>query len=59
MGFGVSVKGTAGKSGDEKDEKTREHTISSEIANTASVGTTTSYTTSCTPKPGQKNAGLW
>ena len=59
MGVGAGVAGTLGKSGNDKEEKALVHTISSEIANTANVGTTTSHTTTCTPEPGQKNAGLW
>ena len=59
MGFGASLEGSLGKSGNEKNEKTREHTIASEIANTANVGTTTSHTTRCTPGPGLKRVGLW
>ena len=59
MGFGASVSGSGGKSGANKDSEAREHTVASEIANTANVGTTTTHTTTCTPKEGENRAGLW
>ena len=55
----ASASATAGGSGSNTEEDSREHTIASEIANTANVGTTTSHTTKCTPKADEKRVGLW
>ena len=36
------------------------HMVASEISSSASLGTTTKYTTTCTPDEGEKGgAGLW
>ena len=59
-GFGeVGVSGTVGGTGNSKKEKARENSVSEEIASTASVGTTTTHKTTCTPKDGESRAGLW
>ena len=59
-GFGeVGVSGTVGKTGNSKMEKARENLVSQEISSTASVGTTTTHFTTCTPKEGESRAGLW
>ena len=55
----AGVSATAGAEGSSKKEKALENSVSEEITNTASVGTTTEYKTTCTPKDGEAGAGLW
>ena len=53
------VSGTAGMHMNISAGLALENMVSSEIASTASVGTTTTHKTTCTPKEGESRAGLW
>ena len=60
LGFGsVGVSGTVGGDVNDKKEKALENSVAEEIASTASVGTTTTHKTTCTPEEGGSRAGLW
>ena len=58
-GASVGVSGKYGQSGNDKRSKARDHSVASEISSSASVGTTTKHTTTCTPEEGEPGAGLW
>ena len=59
MGVGASVSGTGGFHGTSQSAEALKQSVSAEISNAASVGTTTTLKTTCTPKDGETRAGLW
>ena len=59
MGIGGGISGSGGMHGTSQSGETLKQSVKSEVSAAASVGTTTTHKTTCTPKKGENRAGLW